>query len=463
MNENQVENLLSHHGEEILARRQVKTPRRKQVWKPVLASSMVVVAVGAFLLMPKYAEAAKIVRLKKAIKNARTVEVRMYSQVNDGPWTEFYHGITQPNAQKIDASIGKNAAFSIIKDAHQTMVNYDRLPFATIERTEPEFGQEMKEVTQDPLANAMKVLDGNSDPNAYTLKTSDGVPGTYIVDYRRADTKSNLHIIVDELTNLPIESLQDMEFDWGHQKTRSVYSYGKTYPALLMSFATNKKVYDMESERERIKADWSNVKSDSGVAPIYSASMTPDGTVWIAFGANDDTERISKSILSGLIAGSTKYIYAWDLPASFQSVNKDFLIAGKQPVFAAFVPLYDPAPINTKFQVQFGSREVQKPGDVTPEAPTKLLSVTSEKMALPEYMIGFGMQREFLRASITLCDLRGAIQAYEEEVKAFQGFVYYASYKPILREADCYEKLGEIDKAKELRKTAEELQKTRVR
>jgi tetratricopeptide (TPR) repeat protein len=95
-------------------------------------------------------------------------------------------------------------------------------------------------------------------------------------------------------------------------------------------------------------------------------------------------------------------------------------------------------------------------------------------MALPEYMIALGFQKEFLRVGINLWrkkaeareavgDLKGAIKAYEAEIQAFENYVIYASYKPMLKAADCYEKLGELSKATELRAKAAVLQRTRIR
>ena len=93
---------------------------------------------------------------------------------------------------------------------------------------------------------------------------------------------------------------------------------------------------------------------------------------------------------------------------------------------------------------------------------------------MPEYMIGLGWQKEFLRVGISLWrkkgearealgDLKGAIKAYENEIKAYESFVIYASYKPMLKAAACYEKLGNIEKAAQLREKAAELQKSRLR
>ena len=480
MNENQVESLLSQHGIEILRRRTFELRRRNRAWKPILVTGMAAIAVGAFLLLPRNAEAAKIVKIKNAMKHVLSSEIRMSARYNGGPWKEFSKQISKGGRQRIDASIGKGCSFTMIFDSQKTWTSYQGLPFSTVDRSDANMDKSIKEFAQDPLAAAMSVLDGNPDSSVYKLKTTPAQNGFYTIDYSRNDNANRnpttLHIVVEEATNLPSESLHTTHFDWGTQEVRATYKYGNRIDANAFEVDRSKTLYDMKSERHKFAIEWSNIKSDSSVAPIYSASMTPDGTIWIAYGMEDVfTDKPKKNFIpSGLIAGSAKYIFAWEFPASFASINKDFRIKGKQVVFAAFVPLYASTQLTTNMLVQFGSREIQKPGEISSEAPTKKVSMTAEKLSLPEYMIGFGFQREFLRASITfwdkkaqarqaLGDLPGAIEAYEEEVKAYEAFVVYASYRPMLKAADCYEKLGNLEKATQLREKAAELQRTRIR
>ena len=481
MNENHVENLLSRHGDEILTRRTVKQAKRKQAWKPIFATGTIVVAVGTFLLLPKNAEAAKIVKIKNAMKNARSSDVKMSARYNGGPWREFSRQFSQGEKVRIDANLGQGGQLSTIFDSRQRWLSYESLPFATIEPTDPADTKWLEGFTEDPLASAMSILDGNPDPSAYTLKTSNGPNGTYIIDYSRNDGDPKrgstiLQIVVDQATNLPFESREMIHFEWGTEEIKTTYKYGVKFDSHIFEIDRKKKAYDLKSERVRLANEWSKVKSDGYHAPIYSSLMTPDGTVWIAYGIDVkiDDEKPFVQIPCQLVNGSAKYILATEFPTTYTSIAKDFTVHNGPALIAAFVPVNEAAPESESFRIRFGTRKLRENTEQSSEASSRLLKIMKEPMALPEYMIGLGWQKEFLRIGIQLWrkraearealgDLKGAIQAYEGEIKAYENFVIYASYRPMLKAAACYEKLGNLEKAKELRTKAAELQKSRIR
>ncbi|MEI8281210.1 MAG: hypothetical protein WCG75_02280, partial [Armatimonadota bacterium] len=390
------------------------------------------------------------------------------------------HSVADPTLKRLTTQIGMASKMNVVKDSNHTLINYDGIPFATVERTESDFSKQMTLLGDDPLASILSILDGNPDPNSYRLETSQGEKGTYVVTYTRAaagkfDPKSAIHVIVDEQTDLPIESVQESPFYGGLQKVRTVYSYLKTDDDSLFSMNVNKKVYDINEGQAKLKAEWESVKSDSGVAPIYSASMTSDGSIWLTYGTNDVSAKMPlKSVPSHLIAGSTKYEFAWEFPASYQSKAKDFRVAGKQVVFAVFVPTYQPAKVSDQLVIQFGDRPIQKAGEALSEAATKTMTMTSEALTIPECMITFGYQDQYFGISTQLWhkkgdarealgDLKGAIEAYETDADRFEKRISISSYHPLLRAADCYEKLGDLAKAKELREKCAEYHRSLYR
>ena len=485
MNEHQVENLLSQHGDEIMARRQPKVVKRRVAWKPILVTGTAVVATATFLLLPMNAEAAKIVKIKNAMKHVNTSEVTMSASYNGGPWREFSRSITQGKKLRADVAIWQGGELTIISDSKVQWTNFKRLPFATIEPADPTEIKFMTDFVKDPLASAMSALDGNSDPNVYSLKTENLPNGTYVVHYSRNDGGSKrgattLRIVVDQANDLPMESFQNSKYEWGSQDIHTTYRYGLKLSPQLFEIDRSKKVYVAASERQKLSDQWSKVKPDGTFAPIYSATVTPDGTIWVAYGANDkiDSDNPLVQVPSQLISGSKKYVLAMELPTHYDydyaNVNKDFSVEGKPAVIAAFVPVGDPALDSSDFRMRFGTRKLGENTEQSPEAHSQTLSLKKETMALPEYMICLGWQKEFLRVGTTLWrkkaeareaigDLKGAIRAYDAEAKAYENYVIYASYRPILKAADCYEKLGHLEKAKELRAKAAELQKSRIR
>ena len=482
MQDHKIDDLLSSYSDN-LGHFGGSVPRRNPIrlWKPVFATGTIVVAVGTFLLLPKNAEAAKIMKVKNAIKHALSSELAMSARFNGGPWREFSRQFSQGEKQRIDAALGQPGKFTTIYDARKRWLSYEALPFSTIEPTDPADTKWLEGFTEDPLAFAMSILDGNSDPNAYTLKTSSKPDGTYLVDYSRNDGDpkrgtTTLQIVVDQASNLPLQSLQTMRFEWGSEDIRTTYKYGIKVDPQLFEIDRSKKLYDLKSERESLASEWSKVITDGYHAPIYSSSMTPDGTVWIAFGADGkiDSEIPLVQAPCQLVNGSTKYILATEFLTTYTNIAKDFTVHNGPVLIAAFVPVKEVAPESGTFQIRFGTRKPMENIEESSEAPSQHLKVSKESMALPEYMIGLGWQKEFLRIGITLWrkkaearealgDIKGAIQAYEGEIKAYENFVIYASYRPMLKAADCYEKLGNLAKAKELRTKAAELQKSRIR
>jgi hypothetical protein len=484
MNENQVENLLSRHGDEILTRRPVKISKRRQVWKPVLVTGTAIVAIGAFLLMPRNAEAARVQGMRKALKGVRSMEYWGDIRYNGNAWNQYVHQIRQDGLVWAEISKSRAQKMTYISDQIQVMMDWERLPFATIsqENTDEFYGQD------DPLKIAIANYAGTSSPNQYDVRSADTAPiggrPTYTLSYSSKTLPSNsmdlttkdkqsFQIIVDSNTNLPIESTYQSDSNGVLGEIKYRYAYNKSYPDKLFSMKSNKPLLYPDIERQKISKEWAKAKKTGNHAPIYSSSISPEGTIWLAYGSRE--AEIPQSVPSELIApNGVKFVRGFERSYTWQSNNKELLTGLPGLTLTPFIPVYNQATLPSSIQVRFTTRIGDHADAMQGESFYKTISLSKENWNIPSYFPAFHLGRDMLSFPIEFWKKRAdarkdfgdtleAAKAFEQEAGAYKNFVEYAGYKPLIEAADCYEKLGELDKAKELRAKAAELQKTRVR
>ena len=489
MNENQVENLLSTHGDEILRRQRISQTQRQvnaqSRWKPVLVAGTVFFGLGIFVFFPRQAD-AKLPKIKNAIRGARSMEVQMFGRYNNGPWRKFQHRINQNGLSRYEGERPNGIFMTAIDDGYQTLQNYQKLPFAVLRKKDQTEKGESEAI--DPLKEALAILDGNSDKSVYSYSTLQGkvVNGreTYVINYSRSDIQRTLKVIVDEETNLPIESFcrdeADPKRNIGVQEIHTTYLYNRSYDSALFSFKTGKRVIDLNTERNKLQKDWAQAKSVKGNAPIYASSITPDGTIWIAFGV-ESLDRLDK-VPSEIVANGTTYIFSHDSSAAIRSINANFRIAGRHIVITSFVPIKEVSSLPTDAIVQFGSRVQTEEGQINAgkigfidrvENPQRV-PLEVEGLNLPSYMATLGFDRSFIYESARLWktkaeyhekigDLLGAGKAYEAEAEAWKNWVEYKGFEPLRKAAECYRQLGNLEKAANLSLRADKLEATRIR
>ena len=483
MNENHVETLLSQHGDEILSRRQTKQPKQKVAWKPILVTGTAVLAIGTFLMLPKNAEAARIAKVKQALKAAHSVSITSFIRNRGGVWQIYSRQFAQTGFWRTEAEKGKGNRLTLIADRTHRMTNYDKLPFVTVSHhSESEWKKNYQDYFDSPLKAATYEISSTNNPEDYTCETRPGKPKggqpTYIIEYKRVQDVETTQVIVNAETNLPIESIRHSEFHGVGEDTRNEYRYNQRINSDLFSFKTSKQVIDVQAEQGKLSQRWSETKILIGSSPIYSTTVTPDGSIWIAYGVKD-WEKLD-SVPSEVNAAGVKYTLAKELPTSSASFGRDFRIRGNQVMIATFVPIYDPVKLPSNVDIRFGSRQivdarpVDKVDKVFDSPALQGVEVQTESMPIPHYLPVFGFDREYLttearlwerkaQAREQLGDNAGAADAFERSGRAWEKFVIYMGYKPYREAARLYEKLGQIEKARKLRTLADELYKSRIR
>ncbi len=483
MNEHQVEDILVRHGQRIAETRPVASVRRI-AWKPALAMGVGVAAIAMLMLAPRYAEAARIERFKRAIKGARSVDQHWYTRVNGGSWHEFMHIISEGDSTRTNARMGTGIEFTILANSQWNLIDYSHLPFATLTKT-----PESELVETDLLKSLLALLDGNPDKKVYKYSTSSGEPlngrKTYVIDYSRADTNQKMHIIVDAATDLPIEAYMWRGPDDFHgittEENRITYTYNNTYDQKLFALPTNKKIVNPDKEKVSLKRRWEeNAKVAPGLPPIYETTVGPDGTIWIAFGVKEgsNVEKLPCEVL----ANGKRYLHVIDISASFRAINEDYRVGGREVIMTPFVAAYDDGTLPTKAEIRFAKRiEGQPEGGALGKIPEKLDDAISksyelkpESEVVPSYMPSLGFDKERLSmpmqfwrkkalARQKLGDYVGAIDAYQHEIQGWNGFVRYKANEAMIGQATCYAAMGDQAKADILMKQAKELKQSMVR
>ncbi len=442
-------------------------------------AGMAVVAIGTFTLLPRNAEAAKIVKIKKAMRLMKSLETVGYARYNGGAWQEYYRSVSMPTFSRIDDLRFKNFRHTLIDDSQKSLRSYEGLPYVCLFAQNEKVSKQVEWDNKDPLKETLSILDGSPDPKDYSYTSSPGkmVEGqsTYVIDYRRADSKSTIKIVVNEQTNLPIESYGTSQYRQGeYQETRTTFRYNQKYDPKIFSFDTNKQVIDIAAEREKLKQKWSDVKVEAGRSPIYSASVATNGSIWIAYGVKDPY--VLNNVPAEVVVDGQSYLLAMSYVTGWQPINKDFLIHGKEVMIAEFVPLDDSVNLPSRASIRFGNQVQSYSVDfplyrrvsVPDEAKAIAVELTPETLICPSYMPCFGYDRDPIYASTKFwhvraigreakSDLAGAAEAFEKEAQSWDTYSEYMGYKPYAEAARCYRLVKNTGKANRLTSISEKL------
>lgn len=486
MNEHQVEKLLSQHGDEISARRKPTfQPKRKVAWKPILVTGTAVLAIGVFVLVPRNAEAARVQGIRKALKGVQSMEYWGQIRYNGNGWNELVHSIRQGDFAWMRAAKSRSQGLTSISNQTNSMTVWDRLPFATIGKNDVD---DVLNNQEDPLQIAIASYTGGNASEEYNVTSFDSAPRdnrpTYTLSYvgkerpkessdNTAEDKKSFKILVDSKTNLPIESSYFSNSKGVTGEIKYQYAYNKTYPESLFRLETKKPIIFPEIVRRKIAEKWSKVQVDGNHAPIYSASVSPEGTIWVAFGVKD--YEVESSVPSEIVASNgAKYVRGSERPYTLQPKDNENFGDRKDVIFTPFIPVYDNKSLPAKVGIKYAMRETYKDSAGSDEAKIVSVDLIANSWNIPSYFPSFNMGRAILefplnfwrtraKARQELGDTLGAAKAFEAEADAYKNFVEYAGYKPLLEAAKCYESLGSFEKATALREHAAELQRTRIR
>ena len=462
MNDNQIDQLLGSYSENLghfegtvpsLQRKPIK------VWKPILLTGTAFVAVGTFLLLPKSAEAAPMDKVLGALKNTKFWSATAQSKEGNGPWTLHYKSQQMDGKLRFDSVIfgGASRHLTTIIDSGNQYVDYSDLPYVLKSKFELEPRQNGATMT-DPLKNALQMVGGMrkdfhredgilyKGTEAYSLSMMIKKPG-----------RKGFEVIVQKSTNLPLVVITH-NFN---VRSAAVYDFRIEYsyvqPNDLSMFTPNphKVIVDVATEQKRWVDTWTPMIEGTQLPTVLSASMSPDGTIWLAYvsDGNQNSYVHPKAIDDkDYVPGVTYSLSDWKAAAAPRLKGKDVLVS----TFLALNPKPSPkSSVTVEWQSHLG-------GDTPKSIKCQLYA---EKWDFPSYFPPFMKSINADLQKNTMWRARGDAyrtrkmfkEAAEAYVKSYEimkaNHFFVNSYQdPLRAAAECYEKLGEKAKANELRK-----------
>jgi hypothetical protein len=462
MNDKKIDDLLSDYSQSLGHSRHTgkAIDRKRPLWKPVLVTALGAAAVGAFVMMPRRAEAASMEKMINAFHTTRYwTAQRWFKSGPDGKWipteTETYlDGTYQIVAPKLKA----NGLTATIKSGFEY---YDFKLCPTILKTRFKETSWSKS-NNDPLKQAIaysKNMKGN-------LVRKDGLlfkgSEAYSLTISNKLGRNVFQAIVKKDTNLPLQFTMTMERTAQHMDMKWEYRYDRPKEMNSLEPDQTKQIIDVERESKALADTWGSKLSEPGGHTILSSSISKNGTIWIASKVPGDTLSKGWRIIS---LDDPNYVASTYINLNMFKTEEPLGSVLREVVVSEFVPTYDLSTRPKEVTVRFGSYHTfAGPGSRPPRSSVKV-TLTDEAFTIPSYFptIMFDIDTDFVtnrfwssraEARRQKGDYKGAIECYlkcDEIERTHLAFVN-PSYRPLRAAAECYEKLGERASAQNLLK-----------
>lgn len=470
MNESQVEEVMARFRKEIPVRQPKRQPR-KVLWRPALVAAGLTVIVIS--IIPRDAHAAKIERMRKAMRAATTYEIVGSTRTERTDWVEKNRIICDGKRMRQEARRGTTMAFTTVTDGRRTLTDYQVLPFATMQTNDQEDIEPTDEdQAQSLLREALYIIDGGNSPVEYSLNMEKGEPiggrTTYVILAARKDFDQTQRVVVDETTNLPIESITKNITNGYVTYSKSEYRYGKKFDQELFSLDSQKPIIDTKKGRAELMRRWNGGDSNT---LIQSCTIHPDGSIWIAY-VGPDWPQNSFIPVKVSIPG-LDYRMASTFNASQWSVSKDLRISGKSLWISVLVPIHGSARPDARIELTFANqnpRTRRTDGPVTTESAL----LVRDTSPMPMYLVPIGAQRTFIDRKPLLWQVKGeareargnlfrACEAYQNQAECMAAMGSSMAYRPYRKAAEIARKLNDISRAWALEAQAAKYEKLRGR
>lgn len=495
MNENKLENLMQSY-KDTLGQARRPEPKDKPSAVPRLAFTGLAVAALAtgVVLWPRDASAAAVERLRKAIRNANSMEM-VFAMEGATGFKEFVATTYKDGAWRYDSRSGTALEGTFIIANGRCISNYKNLDHATSELADHQMSHMFTGAEVDALDFAMQQTDMGAVGRKRDIKLLPGIDAsTYKMRLERPSDDYVAEILIDKKTDLPISTEISMMFggDDKQQRYRQSYRFNEQVPDSLFQVPKGRPVLDLVVEQSKLVKAWSKPLASVETTEIRDARVSPDGTIWILVTAPIPPEmpkiietadwekhrRASAVLLpSEIDAGNgISYGRAQEIvPSSILGKPQTFKIDGETAYIVPFVPLTKTPEQPGKVTLRLATRlphmpGFSDPGEVKSREAKEVVTVlvTKENGAMPSYFPAldldhFGFQVPILLADTkakafeAVEDWKSAGRAYEECAHAYAGFVKVAGHIPLRQAAACYEKAGMPDDAQRVREAGDKL------
>lgn len=466
MNDRKIDDLLSEYAQGLGHSRHLVPavmPRKVQIWKPVLITSLGAAAIAATVFMPKRAEAAPIDRVKGALQNVRSWTATCQTRDQGQPWALQYRSFHLDGKIRGESPVfgGAPRTYITIIDSDIEYSDHSDLPY--ILKSKFVLDPRVKAgVFSDPLKNSLQMVGGEMRKDfvrteGITYKGNDA----YSLSLKSKKTgKKYYELMVQKSSNLPLAVLINnvnpstkIPFEY-----RIEYSYALITDSSLFKPDPKKYVVDEVADKAQYEAEWAKKASAPESPTIYGSSISPDGTIWITFGVKDREKNgwTPLKILSKNYAQSSSFLM------NSYGNSKNFRVNGYEVATSNYIAI-EPGPTRpTEIQVEFGYKPAFLGAPKDMKRQTIKCMLTNEKRNFPAFFPCFMQEIPFVflasnqanvraHALMARGDYLGAGRAFEEEHRIIREARYYNVSNPLKAAIGCYERLGMKQKIRELR------------
>lgn len=488
MNEEKMQNAMKTYGESLGECRRRPAVRVSRRSRPIaaLAVGCVLVLSVAVSLWPKDAVAGTLNKVSQALKNVRTMEVVRMMETSPGKWHTFHHLYYQDGVWAHTNRKGSGVENHVIVRDGWALTKYRRLNHATLEEADPYF-HELFKGDMPAIDYTKMIIDQGSVGIERTTKIEphanvDGRP-TYKIVMERAEGEYRAEIIVDQLSDLPRSVTTTLRHSSPGRTLRyqDEFRFNHALPEAVFQLDPKIPVLRLPDEQRRLEEKWSKSLGEVDGAIVRDATITSDGTIWVACTTTfmQDACSLPTRVISKDGQAYTRTIDV--VPSSMLGKTKVDAFRGQRIVMVAFVPLSTSQPRPAEVNLVFSRRKQRHLGSNEPdeasEAEGKVLSLklhNEPNRDRPDYFTALDMDYSGLQLPITIWEARAkalekagrtleAAKAYEQTAVAYRGFIKYVGYAPLLEAARCYRELGMVREAEDREKEAEALRQNRNR
>ena len=481
MNEKEIEQQIKDYAASIPPMKKAPKPRFSQLKRKLEVVTLTLGGVATMawftiVFLPARATAGTARLVGQALLDTRSMEYTSFLKLPSG-LRPYLHGYYENGVWRMEAQMHTSFSnTSILRDG-QKLTDWERNPFVTIRPITSEEIEEMSHQNLTALDYVKDFIKAGSSTMVRTVHIVDHEPinghPVYALSIHGDQDHYQAVILIDKITNLPIQSdfgMDDNRPGFKPLKTgvHTEYSFNKPLPPSLFALTSTKTVINAEVGRKALEGRWKTPIASIGGTDVRDVTQTPDGVIWIAITPNRVFTPVQ--LPTNLTdARGTPYVRLNDMVPSWYGDDRRLeTLCEKRFAVIRFAPLNQDEKIASDLKLEFVSRKVfPDESERTPkDKPTTItITPTNSSAVIPDYFgpIGVGPAQIFSNQDIWSArakafsakqDWKNAAEAYARYADARLHWVKYSAFEPMLKEAECYRKLGDTAKADKLQAEA---------
>ena len=466
MDDNKIDDLLSSYSESLghfTGPVPMPAKRTTKLWKPIAVTAMGSAIVAGFVFMPRKAEAAPMDKMVSALRGTTYWKSIVSLKRQEATKWDLTHELVYCDGKfKSTSAFSSPHTLTTIIDADYDYDDFKDLPYILKTKSGPWF---ISSAMTDPMSYALRFYVAVKDWSKQDSGKYHGVE-TYEMRPRSAKSRDTVVITVEKSTNLPLlvrsfgTDAKKHRFD-----LRQEYSYTRPNPTPVIAIDPRKSVLDAEQERKAAIQKWDSVDRSNEKPIVFESHLGKNGSVWVIFAYKNFNAPcwVPKVNQNGYRLGTM-------FSMSSYGKGADYFVHSHEIVAYYFVPTTTTIPRPTSLNIDFELKPMfggGKPSTKTTSVPCALQICDWN---FPRVFAAFCQQvsYEFLderfyntraHAKLERKEYASAAADFESEFRLIRGFKLKFKFnsnsamsEPLWAAAECYEKMGNLARAKELRK-----------